>query len=77
MYLHIDIWPVMNKTTVVAKRELLFVGPFGIAAYLSGLIFIDRVNGEKAKNTLNEAMEQLKQNKTKLWVFPEGNCKCH
>lgn len=63
----------MNKTTVVAKRELLFVGPFGIAAYLSGLIFIDRVNGEKAKNTLNEAMEQLKQNKTKLWVFPEGN----
>ncbi|CAO1377860.1 unnamed protein product [Diamesa hyperborea] len=68
----LDIWPVMNKTTVVAKRELLFVGPFGIAAYLSGLIFIDRVNGEKAKNTLNEAMEQLKQNKTKLWVFPEG-----
>lgn len=58
---------------MVAKRELLFLGPFGIAAYLSGLIFIDRVNREKSKNTLNEAMEKLKINKTKLWVFPEGD----
>ncbi|CAO1385279.1 unnamed protein product [Diamesa serratosioi] len=68
----LDIWPVMNKTTVVAKRELMFVGPFGIAAYLSGLVFIDRLNAEKSRNTLNEAMAQLKENKTKLWVFPEG-----
>lgn len=67
----------MNRTTVVAKRELLFVGPFGIAAYLSGLIFIDRLNREKSMNTLNEAMEQLKKNKTKLWVFPEGDYNNH
>lgn len=62
----------MNRTTIVAKRELLYVGPFGIAAYLCGLVFIDRVNTDKSKNTLNEAMDQLKNNKTKLWVFPEG-----
>lgn len=62
----------MNRTTIVAKRELLYVGPFGIAAYLCGLVFIDRVNTDKSKNTLNEAMDQLKKNKTKLWIFPEG-----
>jgi lysophosphatidate acyltransferase len=67
-----DIWPVMNKTTVVAKRELLYIFPFGLCAYLCGLVFIDRYAVDKAKNTLNTAMEGLKRNNIKLWVFPEG-----
>jgi lysophosphatidate acyltransferase len=63
----------MNKTTVVAKRELLYVFPFGISAWLCGLVFIDRNAIEKAKNAMNKAMENLKKTNTKLWVFPEGN----
>jgi lysophosphatidate acyltransferase len=62
----------MNKTTVVAKRELLYVWPFGLCAYLCGLIFIDRYATEKAKDTMNQAIERLKLNNIKLWVFPEG-----
>lgn len=62
----------MNKTTVVAKRELLYVGPFGICAWLCGLIFIDRYAVEKAKVAMNSALEKLKRDNTKLWVFPEG-----
>lgn len=58
--------------TVVAKKELLYIMPFGLCAYKCGLVFIDRYRVDKAKNTMNEAMERLKQNKIKLWIFPEG-----
>lgn len=62
----------MNKCTVVAKRELFYAWPFGLAAWLAGLIFIDRVRGEKARETLNEVNRRIKQQRIKLWVFPEG-----
>lgn len=65
----------MNKTTVVAKRELLYVFPFGVCAWLCGLVFIDRNAIEKAKNSMNRAMERLKKTNTKLWIFPEGELK--
>ena len=67
-----DVWPVIRKMTVIAKRELLFVGSFGIAMFLAGLTFIDRKSGEKAGQAMNEAMEDLKKKNIKLWVFPEG-----
>lgn len=62
----------MNKTTVVAKRELLYVWPFGVCAWLCGLVFIDRYAAEKAKVAMNKAMEKLMKSNIKLWVFPEG-----
>lgn len=68
----LEIWPVMNKTTVVAKRELLYVWPFGICAWLCGLIFIDRYAADKAKEAMNKSMSKLKRENIKLWVFPEG-----
>ncbi|XP_034139010.1 1-acyl-sn-glycerol-3-phosphate acyltransferase alpha isoform X3 [Drosophila guanche] len=67
-----NIWHVMNKCTVVAKRELFYAWPFGLAAWLAGLIFIDRVRGEKARETLNEVNRRIKKQRIKLWVFPEG-----
>ncbi|KAL5275420.1 hypothetical protein ACFFRR_001350 [Megaselia abdita] len=67
-----DIWPVMNKCTVVAKKEIFYAWPFGLAAWLAGLIFIDRVRSEKARNTLNSANRLIKSKKIKVWVFPEG-----
>lgn len=57
--------------TVIAKKELLYSGTFGLAAYLSGLIFIDR-RGEKGKEAMNNAMKMLKEKNIKLWIFPEG-----
>ncbi|KAM8720788.1 hypothetical protein ACLKA7_006777 [Drosophila subpalustris] len=67
-----NIWHVMNKCTVVAKRELFYAWPFGLAAWLAGLIFIDRVRGEKARETLNAVNRRIKKQRIKLWVFPEG-----
>lgn len=72
-YVTKEIWPVMNKTTVVAKRELLYIWPFGVCAWLCGLIFIDRYATDKAKIAMNKAVEKLKKDNIKLWVFPEGN----
>ncbi|XP_076293148.1 1-Acylglycerol-3-phosphate O-acyltransferase 1 isoform X1 [Lasioglossum baleicum] len=67
-----QIWPVMEKCTVIAKKELFYAWPFGLAAWLCGLIFIDRMNSEKARMVMNTATNKLKDNKIKLWIFPEG-----
>nr|CAI5869864.1 unnamed protein product [Callosobruchus analis] len=69
----IDIWRVMDKCTVISKSELLYyTGPFGLASWLCGLIFIPRLQSDKAKAIMNEAVEKIKLKKIKLWVFPEG-----
>lgn len=62
----------MDKTTVIARMLLLFVGPFGFSAWLAGLIFINKSSKEGSIRRINEAVECLKQQKTKLWIFPEG-----
>ncbi|XP_060522655.1 1-acyl-sn-glycerol-3-phosphate acyltransferase alpha [Cylas formicarius] len=67
-----NIWPTMGKCTVVAKRELFFAWPFGLAAWLAGLIFIPRVQKDEAKVIMNKAAEKIKSDKTKLFIFPEG-----
>lgn len=68
----LEIWPYMNKTTVIARMLLLFSGSFGIAAWLSGIVFINKTSKGGGVNKMNEAVEYLKRKKTKLWVFPEG-----
>ncbi|CRK90844.1 CLUMA_CG004534, isoform A [Clunio marinus] len=68
----IDVWPVIKKMTAIAKRELLFAGPFGISMFLAGLTFINRQAGEKAGQEMINMMEDLKKKNIKLWVFPEG-----
>lgn len=67
-----DIWPVMNKCTVVAKRELFYAWPFGLAAWLCGLIFINRMQSEASRKQLTDASVDIKNKKIKLWIFPEG-----
>ncbi|GAB1866424.1 1-acyl-sn-glycerol-3-phosphate acyltransferase [Camponotus japonicus] len=66
------LWPVMDKCTAVAKKEIFYAWPVGLGAWLSGLIFIDRMNSEKARSVLNSATKELKAKKMKLWIFPEG-----
>ncbi|KAF7400605.1 hypothetical protein HZH66_005789 [Vespula vulgaris] len=66
------LWPIMNRCTAVAKKEVFYAWPFGLAAWLSGLIFIDRLNSEKARSVINTASKQSKDKKFKLWIFPEG-----
>ncbi|CAH2238803.1 jg7737 [Pararge aegeria aegeria] len=67
-----EMWPRMKRCTVVAKRPLMFAGAFGFGAWLSGLVFIDRLKTEKARLLMKQATARVIQEKTKLWVFPEG-----
>lgn len=38
--------------TAVAKKELMYAMPFGLAAYLAGVVFIDRKNTKSAYSQL-------------------------
>lgn len=66
-----DLWPVMDKCTVVAKKEIFYAWPVGLAAWLCGLIFIDRMNSEKARSALNTATKEITDKKVKegrAWI---------
>lgn len=67
-----NIWQVMDKCAPVAKKEVFYVWPFGLGAWLAGVVFIDRLNSKKAHQQLAHASKIMKTDKTKLWMFPEG-----
>lgn len=67
-----EIWPVMKRCTVISKKEVFYLWPFGLACWLWGTIFIDRLNVEKAQNTINSTGDIIRKNKARLCMFPEG-----
>lgn len=67
------LWPLFDgKLSCVAKKSLLWAGPFGLAAYLSGVTFIDRAKAKEAHNLLMGAVQAGKTSGIKVLVFPEG-----
>jgi lysophosphatidate acyltransferase len=68
-------WP--DRCTILAKKEiLLYTGPFGIAAWLCGCVFIDRGNQQKAHLTISKVTEKMVEKKLKIFIFPEGTRSC-
>ncbi|KAL1131723.1 hypothetical protein AAG570_011336 [Ranatra chinensis] len=67
-----ELWPVMKKCTVISKREVFYLWPFGLASWLWGTVFIDRVNGPRAQETINKTAETINSKKAKICMFPEG-----
>ncbi|XP_041974260.1 1-acyl-sn-glycerol-3-phosphate acyltransferase alpha-like isoform X2 [Aricia agestis] len=67
-----NIWHVVVKIAAVARKELFYIWPFGLAAYLAGVVFIDRNNSKDAYKTLKATSDVMIKNKTKIWIFPEG-----
>lgn len=63
----------MNKTTVIARMLLFFAIPFGPAAWLAGLIFINKDSPDRGIKKMNDAVGYLKKEKIKLWMYPEGS----
>lgn len=58
--------------TVTAKKSLKYVPFLGWFMALSGTFFLDRNNREKSVKTLNRGLQQIKEKKRTLWIFPEG-----
>lgn len=57
------VWPIMRRCTVIARKEVFYVWPLGLAAWLAGLIYIPRTNAEKSKEIMSEACESIKVKK--------------
>ena len=51
-----------DRCTVLVKKELLYAGLFGLAAWLCGIVFIDRLDRNKARNTMDRVSSILHDN---------------
>lgn len=61
-----QIWP--ERCAALIKKELMYAGPFGLAALLCGSVFIDRINTKKALDTMKATMKQVKEKKVSCFV---------
>jgi len=65
-----NVWP--NDCAVLAKRSLLYMGPVGLLMWLCGTIFIVRDDRNKALHAMSKVARIVKENQTKVFIFPEG-----
>ncbi|XP_071097265.1 1-acyl-sn-glycerol-3-phosphate acyltransferase alpha-like [Haliotis cracherodii] len=63
---------IPRRCTFLAKKELLYAGPFGLACWLCGCIFIDRMHHESAISTMVNTASTIKRKNVIVWIFPEG-----
>jgi len=66
-----EIWPILGNAAPIAKKSLLYMGPFGLACWLVGCVFINR-DSRSSRGDMNKFGAEAKKNGTKLMVFPEG-----
>ena len=67
------LWPeYVGYCTILAKRELLWAGPFGLTAWLAGLEYVDRKNRARSSETMRQLTKKIKEHSLRLWIFPEG-----
>ena len=52
-----QIWP--KRCCCLVKNELKYAGPFGLAAVLCGTVFINRLNREKALDTMKKTVGDI------------------
>lgn len=67
-----ELWSVLERCVVISKKEILYFGPFGLASWLWGTIFINRRNAEEARKTINSTSKYVREAKMKVLFFPEG-----
>ncbi|HIP76735.1 MAG TPA: 1-acylglycerol-3-phosphate O-acyltransferase [Psychromonas hadalis] len=63
---------VQSGSVTIGKKSLLWIPFFGLIYWLTGNILIDRNNKEKSRETLNNAVEKMKEKDIGVWIFPEG-----
>ncbi|WP_392565750.1 1-acylglycerol-3-phosphate O-acyltransferase [Utexia brackfieldae] len=63
---------VQPKTVTVGKKSLVWIPFFGQLYYLTGNILIDRDNKSKARDTITQVVNEIKNRQISIWMFPEG-----
>jgi len=66
-----EIWPILKKAAPVAKKSLMYAGPFGLGCWLIGTVFIDR-SSKTSHSDVNSAGNKAMREGLKLMIFPEG-----
>ena len=66
-----EIWPLLENAGPVAKKELLYFEPFGLACWMCGAEFINR-KSKTSHADINLMGARAKQEEKKLMIFPEG-----
>lgn len=67
------LWPKhIRYCSILAKKELIWAGPFGPSSWLAGTEFVDRKNRQRATETMAQIMKKIKNKSLRLWIFPEG-----
>ncbi|NXY19940.1 PLCA acyltransferase, partial [Atrichornis clamosus] len=61
-----------NRCVPIAKKEILYMGTFGLACWLSGVVFIDRQRREESISILTELAHSLHRDNLRVLIFPEG-----
>ncbi|CAI5453070.1 unnamed protein product [Caenorhabditis angaria] len=65
-----SVWP--HRCVVMMKKLLAYVPFFNFASMLACTIFIDRTNRDKAMQSVDYCVSEMKKRDLKLWIFPEG-----
>ncbi|MHC0520967.1 1-acylglycerol-3-phosphate O-acyltransferase, partial [Vibrio harveyi] len=63
---------VTPKVVTVGKKSLAWMPLFGQLYWLTGNILIDRANRSKAKGTIDQVVDSIKNSDVSVWMFPEG-----
>ncbi|MAV58439.1 MAG: hypothetical protein CMG07_00605 [Candidatus Marinimicrobia bacterium] len=64
---------IINKPVVfLAKKQLFKIPIFSLILKSSGMIEVDRENKNKAKKSVNKAINKIKFSNNSLLVYPEG-----
>ncbi len=61
-----------ENTVTVGKKSLKWMPFFGQMYWLTGNVLIDRKNKNKAKGTIEQTANKIKNDKLSIWLFPEG-----
>ncbi|XP_058710037.1 1-acyl-sn-glycerol-3-phosphate acyltransferase alpha-like [Poecile atricapillus] len=72
----LDIMVMMEilprRCVPIAKKEILYMGTFGLACWLAGVVFIDRKRREESIGILTEVAHSLHKDNLRVLIFPEG-----
>ncbi|MDW6091786.1 1-acylglycerol-3-phosphate O-acyltransferase [Vibrio rhizosphaerae] len=63
---------VTPRVVTVGKKSLVWLPLFGQLYWLTGNILIDRANKAKAKGTIDQVVDSVKNDNVSVWMFPEG-----
>merc|ERR1712183_53758 len=66
-----EIIPYLEHSGPIAKRELLYIQPFGLACWLCGAEFINR-KSKTSHQDINDMGARAREEGKKLIIFPEG-----